>query len=266
MDAIMAFRYNHFVRRIATALLFVLAVTSAFGQTARERLDRLAKEYGIEIQVIDKETLLKRDGYDVSAKPVPAELFEEYEPLFEREWRRYPPSLMAKIHLKRVVIGRDVRVLGQPRAAVPDFDAGWFWLDADINTRRPEYGRHALHHDFFHMIDQWDTPNGREDPDWKALDPPATPDGPGGWKMQTAGVGALRADLPGFITRYATAAVEEDKAEVYGHLLTSTAFITGRADLDPILAAKVRRIKALVAAFEPTMDASWWPTFPGHIP
>lgn len=250
------------VRRIATALLFVATVASAFGQTARERLDRLAREYGIEIQVIDKDTVVNREDYDVSAKPVTPEMIEEYATLFEVEWRRYPVALMSKVHLKRVVIGRDVRVLNQPRAAVPEFEPGWFWLDADINTRRPNYGRHALHHDFFHMIDQWDSPNGRTDPEWKALNAPATPDGPGGWKMQTAGVGALRVDLPGFITQYATAAVEEDKAEVYGHLLTSTAFITGRAALDPILAAKVKRLKALVATFEPAMGAAWWPTFP----
>jgi hypothetical protein len=79
--------------------------------------------------------------------------------------------------------------------------------------------------------------------------------------MQNAGVGALRVDLPGFITKYATAAVEEDKAEVYGHLLTSTAFISGRAALDPILAAKIRRLKDLIAAFEPAMGPGWWPTF-----
>lgn len=229
--------------------------------TPRERLAKLAADYGVEIQVIDADAKFTRDGYDVTAKPVSDALLEEYEPLFEAEWRKYPPSLMPKVHLKRIVLGRDVRVLNQPRAAVPEFGPGWFWLDADVNTRRPNYGRHALHHDFFHMIDQWDSPNGLQDPAWKALDPVGTPDGPGGWNMQTGNPGALRADLPGFITKYATSAVEEDKAEVYSHLLTSTAFISGRAALDPILAKKVVYIKNLVATFEPTMGPSWWPTY-----
>ncbi|RYG21907.1 hypothetical protein EON82_18050 [bacterium] len=250
------------MRRIATALVLFGSVVSAFGQTARERLDRLAKDYGIEIQVIDKDTKIERDGYNVSAKAVPDAMIEEYAPLFEAEWRKYPASLMPRVRLKRVVIGRDVRVLDQPRAAVPEFDPGWFWLDADVNTRRPGYGRHALHHDFFHMIDQWDSPDGRTDAVWKALNAPGTADGPGGWNMQTGNPGALRVDLPGFITRYATAATEEDKAEVYGHLLTSTAFISGRAALDPILMAKVRRMKELIATFEPAMGPGWWPTFP----
>lgn len=235
------------------------AATLLFLLTARERLTQLAAEYGIEIQVVAQDTRLQRGGYDVTAHPVPDALLEEYEPLFEKEWRKYPVSLMAKVHLKRIVIGRDVRVHDQPRAAIPEFDPGWFWLDADINTRRPTYGSHALHHDFFHMIDQWDTPNGRNDPEWKKLNPPNTPDGPGGWNMQKGNPGALRADLPGFITQYATSAIEEDKAEVYSHLITSPAFIAGRAALDPILAQKVARIKFLVESFEPKMDGDWWP-------
>jgi hypothetical protein len=155
-----------------------------------------------------------------------------------------------------------VRVQDQPRAAVPEFEPGWFWLDADIGSRRPSYGAHVIHHDFFHMIDEWDTPDGRLDPEWKALDGAGRPDGPGGWAMQKGNPGALRVDIPGFITLYATSAVEEDKAEVFSHLLTSTAFLFGRAALDPVLSAKVARIKALLAAFEPAMGSEWWPSFP----
>lgn len=244
------------MRALAIPLALLIA-TTAVGETPREKLARLAADYGIEIQVLDRDTNIQRDGYNVTGKPVSDELLTEYEPMFEREWRRYPVSLMAKVHLKRIVIGANVRVLDQPRASVPEFAPGWFWLDAEVNSRRPNYGVHALHHDFFHMIDEWDTPNGRQDPGWKALDD--RPEGPGGWNMQKKGVGALRTDIPGYITQYATAAVEEDKAEVYGHLLSSPWFILGRAAMDPILAKKVARIKALIAAFEPAMGPDWWP-------
>ncbi len=237
-------------------LVALALVRTGFSPVAS--LDRLAKEYGIEIAVQRTALRASRYDYDVIAHPVPTATLARYAPVFEAEWRRYPVFLMRRVGLRRIVIGDDVRVQGQPRAVVPEFREGCFWLDAGVAARNIEYGRRALHHDFFHMIDERDDPDGRIDPAWASLNPPGTRYGSGGWWMQTKGVGTLREDLPGFLTAYSTSAVEEDKAEVYSHLLLDPAFVEKRAAADPAIAAKVARIKVLLATFEPAMDAKWW--------
>lgn len=239
-------------------VLAALALLSSGPPTARERIAAVAADYGLEIVIVEKHKEEKREGFNITAEPVSEDVLDRYAPLFEREWRRYPKSLMARTKLFKIVIGADVKVLNQPRAAVPDFVPGWYWLDAQVGQRIPRYGKHVLHHDFFHMIDERDTPDGRRDAAWELLNPPEVKYGKGGWFMQKGNVGALREDLPGFLTEYATSAVEEDKAEVYGHLLGSPAFVRRRAAADPVLAAKIARVKELVKAFEPAMDDAWW--------
>ena len=224
----------------------------------RERLARIALEYGIEIRVLDAALRASRSDYTVFSKPASDAILARYVPTFEAAWRRYPPSLMRRAGLRRIVIGADVRVNGQPRAAVPEFREGWFWLDAAVGARLPDYGRKVVHHDFFHMIDERDSPDGRRDRAWAALNPPGVRYGIGGWWMQTGNASALRRDLPGFLTAYATSAVEEDKAETFCHMIVSPGFVAERVAADPVVAAKVARMRTIVAAFEPAMGESWW--------
>lgn len=230
---------------------------------SRERFARLATDYGIEIRVQSTVVRASRGDFYVTAQPVSDTVLAQYAPLFDDAWRRYPVSLMRRVGLRRIVVGADVRVEGQPRAIVPEFAPGWLWVDAAVGARVPEYGRRALHHDFFHMMDRAIDPgaDGR-DRAWAGLNAPGFHYGIGGWWMQTKGVGDLRTDLPGFLTAYSTSAVEEDKAEVFSHLLCDPAFVAARATADPVVMSKVARLKALVAAFEPAMDTAWWPKAP----
>lgn len=221
-------------------------------------LDGLARDYGIEIEVVRQARRERRPGFMIDADPVDPEALEAYAVLLDREWRRYPRTLMVRTKLGRIVIGSRVKVKGQPRAAVPDFGPGWYWLDAAAAAQNPSYGKHVLHHDFYHLIDEHDSPDGRRDVAWAALNPPGTKYGTGGWNMQTRNVGMLRDDLPGFLTQYATSAVEEDKAEIFGHLLVNPAFVARRTLDDAVLAAKVRALKDRLRGFEPALDEAWW--------
>ena len=49
-------------------------------------------------------------------------------------------------------------------------------------------------------------------------------------------------------------AVEEDKAELYSFMITMGQIVDERAKIDPVIAAKVDRMKTLVKAFCPQMD------------
>ena len=226
----------------------------------RERLARIATEYGVEIHVADRVERASRDSYTVTSEPVSPAVLDGYVPLFEAAWRRYPVSLMRRLGLRRIVIGSRVTVMGSPRAAVPEIERGWYWLDAAVGARNPVYGRRTLHHDLFHIIDEKMRPGADADVEWKALNPKGFRYGIGGWWMQRSGVGDLRTDLPGFLTAYSTAAPIEDKAEVFSHLVCDLKFVLSRVLVDPVLKAKVALLESRVVAFEPAMSAEWWET------
>lgn len=240
--------------------LAALIVATVPAPSAEARLARLSADVGVEIRVVRAVLRASRDDYCVLSDPTPPSGLDRYLPIVDEALRRYPVGFLRRAGVRRVVVGWRVRVQGQPRAAVPEFDRGWLWLDAEVGGRLPAYGRRALHHDLFHMVDRAMAPDAQgRDPAWAALNAPGFRYGNGGWWMRGKGVGDLRTDLPGFLTAYATAAVEEDKAETFSHLLCDSAFVAERAAADPVLRAKVARLKASLAAFAPEIGAAWWP-------
>lgn len=238
--------------------LAAFALIHVAAPTAKERLAKMAIDFGIEIEVVSKSVTYSRPGYKVRAEAVSNLLLGKYVDLFETNWRRYPRTIFIRTKLGKIVIGAKVKVQDQPRAALPEFNLGWFWLDADTGVRVPEYGRQVLHHDFYHMIDEWDSPDKRTDKVWEALNAPTVKYGKGGWYAQKGNTGALRTDLPGFLSEYSISAVEEDKAEIFSHLIVSPKFVADRIKADKVLAAKVKMLKKNLVAFEPALDENWF--------
>ena len=83
----------------ALFLVGISALTAA--QTPRERLAKLAADYGIEIQVVDAPAKFQRSDYYVTAEAVPDDMLAKYEPIFEAEWRKYSRTLMVMTRLGR---------------------------------------------------------------------------------------------------------------------------------------------------------------------
>jgi hypothetical protein len=65
-------------------------------------------------------------------------------------------------------------------------------------------------------------------------------------------------DEPGFLNRYAMAGVEEDKAEVFAHMIVEPKMIAERVKKDKYMQAKVERMKELLVEFTPSMDKKFW--------
>jgi hypothetical protein len=121
------------------------------------------------------------------------------------------------------------------------------------------YVRKVIHHEFFHIIDLRDDGKLYEDDRWAKLNPPDFKYGPGGAKLQDdPSVTTTGQDAPGFLNRYAAAGVEEDKAEVFAHLIVEPKMMADRAKKDKYMRAKVERMKELLADFTPKMDKSFW--------
>lgn len=221
--------------------------------------DSLARTHGIAI-VRRGEPFPVRNPYGpiAGADAAPSAL-RRYEPVFVHAFGRYPVDLVRRVGLRRVVLCRDLAFAGQRRGAVPDFDHDTLYLDILRGADRPGYLSRVLHHEFFHMVDYKDDGRLYADPEWAALNPQGFRYGRGGKNAQEVrGTGVLTRRHPGFLNHYATTGVEEDKAEIFALLLTDPQAIARRAAVDPVVRAKVQRMRALLARFCPAVDDAFW--------
>lgn len=155
--------------------------------------------------------------------------------LAARQLALHSPDLIRHSGTRWVAFCRDLRQGGQPRYAVPAGPAGTLLLDAEAFSSEDVF-RRAFHHELFHMID-FAEGRGRADAEWTALNPPGTHYGKGGrWSRDASD--ALGSGGPGFVTEYAGAAVEEDKAELFRFLALAPDELSDLARRDPVIASK----------------------------
>ncbi len=217
----------------------------------------LEKKYNIKIEVADESTTWKGNGYTVSIAAPSQSSLNHYSKLFVKEWSRYPVTTISKARVKKVWLGIGVKVGKQVRAAAPCFDGDMMVYDTELGAENSNYQRNVVHHEFFHMIDErmgvlW------KDEKWSRLNSPDFKYGSGGANMRQAGAGTLTDKLPGFLTPYSCSGVEEDKAEIYSHLLIDTSFVLNVAKSDKIISNKIQAIRAKMMSFDSNITNDFW--------
>lgn len=236
----------------AALFLFALIATSSDG------LQELGAKFGHKIELRQAAFTDQARGYNVAGDVASEKAMSTYAPLWIAEWKRYPTGVMAKAKVVKVVFAEKLSLSGQIRAAVPAFDLNTMYFDPALGAHAPHYQRGVVHHEFFHMMD-FRMGKLTNDPDWRALNPKDFKYGDGGKNMRSSGVGNLTRDIPGFLTPYGTSAIEEDKAELFSHLIVSTKFVTEQAEKDPVLAAKIELLKKRMLAYDAGFNADFWP-------
>jgi hypothetical protein len=248
-------------RTLAPLFFVALACAPAYAQpkSGAPDLAALGKKYGLEIVTESpKFPVHIRSGVIDGAEAAKADA-ESYAPIFASEWSLYPPELVKRTGLKKVVFCQDLSYEKQKRTAVPDFQHDVLYLDVARGRSDELYVRKVIHHEFFHIIDLRDDGKLYEDERWVKLNPPNFRYGPGGAKLQDdPTVTTTGRDEPGFLNRYAAAGVEEDKAELFAHMIVEPKLVAARAEKDKYIRAKVERMKELLAEFTPKMDEAFW--------
>ena len=153
--------------------------------------------------------------------------------LLGRELARYPQGFFAKAHLAGVVLADDLVEGGTPIPSLPNVAR---LLLLDVNAVELDLVR-AIHHEIWHFIDLADDGVLSPDPPWRALNPPGTLYGSGGRSLRSAWAARPTEDLPGFVSAYATAGEEEDKAETFAFVVAHRALPD-----DGAVRAKVREL------------------------
>jgi hypothetical protein len=247
-------------RFAAPSLWIVFLVASGCSQAtspidAPASLSALAKKYNI--QIVTRDVQLASDRIRATAC-TPEEL-NRYTDLFVKEFGVYPPDVIRRAQLERVVLCKDLSYGGQLRGAIPDFESKTLYLDAVRGFRNPTYVRKVIHHDFFHMIDYRDDGNLYADKEWEALNPAGFHYGTGGANAQDDPMSSVLTDrTPGFLNSYSKTGVEEDKAETFANLVVEPAYVERRAQTDRVVRAKVAAIKRLLTRFDPKADDEFW--------
>lgn len=194
------------------------------------------------------------NGYDAAPTVVAS-----YLPILASEWGLYPQSLIKKTALRRMILCDGLTFAGQHRTAVPDFENNDLYLDVARGRYDELYTRSVIHHEFFHIIDYRDDGELYADERWAELNPAGFRYGTGGRNAQDdPSVSLMSNDRLGFLNGYSTTGVEEDKAEVFANMIVHGRQLAARAPVDPVLNAKMERMKELLKKFCTEMNDEFW--------
>ena len=161
---------------------------------------------------------------------------------------RYPAGVFARTGLRHVVLVKDLTVDGQRRLAMPapEIDSV-VYADNLLAAMCPSGMELRVHHEYYHFIEyRLFNDFYYRDPAWLALNPPGTAYGQGGATAYGKGFQNLGHPQPALVSLYAAYGPEEDKAEVFGWMMTPAYALRLQqwTAFDPALLAK-RDIAAL---------------------
>jgi len=179
--------------------------------------------------------------------------------VFFEEWNKYPVEFVKSSQLTAIYFVKNLKVSGQSRYAMPEGFSNALYYDVNyVNGRSDQYLRHSMHHEFYHLIEKnYFGDYYFLDKSWVSFNPLDFTYGSGG-AAAYANPEFARRQYPykGFITGYATVGIEEDKAEVFGYLMTTQEFLklTRWIKEDATLGRKVAYFMGLIRGMCRRMD------------
>lgn len=220
----------------------------------RELDATLQRSHGVELLHVISPFRLELDTATVTAEPAREETLASATVVVADELSLYPRSFLTRSGLRRVAFCENLRENRRVIPSLPNY-RHTLLLDAGATGG---YLRRLLHHEVFHFADLADDGEVLADPTWARLNPAGFEYGRGGREVRQPTASALTDRLPGFLTYYATSALEEDKAEVFAFLMARPAAVRQRRAADPVLAAKVDRLERLAGDLSPEMNRQFW--------
>lgn len=175
--------------------------------------------------------------------------------------RVYPHAYLEALGLRRVMLLDNFHHKGVRVGLIAMGPYGT--IAGDVQTNQPG----DLHHELFHMADHKMFGFPPRDRPWQDLNSPGFRYSGGGRRMAAAqakarvpyaDLGRLTEAIPGFVSKYATAAPMEDRAELFRVMVTHPSYVTNRCKHDSILRAKADFLRAKLAAWEPSMGPEFW--------
>jgi hypothetical protein len=253
--------------------------------TLRTQVENLEHQYEIQL-VLDPVFPIEMDFFVAKGDPAPLSLLQEYLPIFLKEWRLYPPELIRKSQLKRVILCRNLRYSQQLFGGLTDTTNKTLLINIDLSNNPPnsdypliakaalcpiqdvklnrtkeEKGRLlyldcAIHHELFHFLDYRISGDLALDKAWEALNPPEFQYRKFGYISGVSTV--VTSKYSGFISTYGLHSVAEDKAEIFSRMIMNLHEMECRANDDAVLGRKMGRLKQMVRQYCPEINDRFW--------
>ncbi|MBN2192975.1 MAG: hypothetical protein JW751_09180 [Polyangiaceae bacterium] len=230
------------------------------GEVVSERADleqaahRLQRLQGLTLLLPEREFHLDLSPGAITGGPPPTGSAALTASVVARELSRFPQGSLAAARFRRVLLCAGLAEAGRAIPSLPNYQQT---LLLDVGSS-PEFLRRLVHHELFHFIDYADDDQVLRDPSWDALNDRYFVYGSGGRAMRDPRSSYLTHEVPGFVSRYATAALEEDKAEVFSFLMTAPAELTALGQRDVVIGRKMAAVKRQVGAHLPVLDAAFF--------
>lgn len=220
-----------------------------------ETLEDLEKYYNIKIYGVDEKfTPSEYAGYYADFKYITDKDKQDYDKfvkVFIEEFKKYTPCWIKATKLKSIMLVKDLTLKNvykesSVRAAMPDSD--WSAVYYDIKyISNEDYVREVIHHEFYHLI-EYNTYGSfyYKDTKWNSFNTL--------WfKYKNGGEYAYwnsdydpSREHEDFISEYSTYGLEEDKAEIYGHIMINDEKLYEKSKKSSNLNNKVNYMKDFI--------------------
>lgn len=216
-------------------------------------LARLAK-LGIEVFTPERAFRLESGGAMLTGEPIAPEDRDRALVTLSSELARYPAEFLARARFHRLLLCANLHEGREPIPSLPNYH-GTLLVDVDADA---PYLRRLVHHEVFHFADYADDDQLSHDPAWLSLNDRYFVYGSGGRFAREPGAGRFSAEIPGFVSRYATSALEEDKAETFAMRMSAPRQFAELTATDPILRAKSSALEVQLRKLSARMDTRFF--------
>jgi hypothetical protein len=210
---------------------------------------RLAR-LGVEVLAPEREFRIESGAAVLSGEAISARAGERALSTLAAELTRYPAQFLARARLRRLLLCGKLREGSEPIPSLPNYHGA---LLIDVAADAP-YLRRLVHHEVFHFADYADDDQLSRDPAWLGLNDRYFVYGSGGRFLREPGAGRFSHEIAGFVSRYATSALEEDKAETFAMRMSAPQKFAALLAADPILRAKSAALEAQLRKLSGALD------------
>ncbi len=205
---------------------------------------------GIEVLTPERSFQLESGAAALTGKPADTKALAAALSPLRIELARYPRAFLERARFRRLVLCAGLREGDSEIPSLPNYHGA---LIVDVDADAP-FLRRLVHHEVFHFADYADDDQLSRDPAWVALNDRYFVYGSGGRFLRHPGAGRFTDARPGFVSEYATSALEEDKAETFAMRMVAPRVLAERTQTDDVLRAKSLAIESELRKLSPALD------------
>jgi Putative zinc-binding metallo-peptidase len=254
-------RFASFIRYAVVLLILFSAAISAISNhrhrwAATLRVVTIVSR--VEVMAVDTAGKLPSFFSLDSLPPHKADL-QTFLPILRAELDIYSGQILNKFGLHRIVLCGALMLNGKRIAGVSDASEDTIYLSMNYININNLFAAKTIHHEIFHIIDYHNNEKNESDEAWRGLNAKGFQYGSGGFDLVEDSMALLPDDsVEGFLNKYSRSSVEEDKAEIFSHMIADPERVKARLPKDALIKSKCFAIERFILRCYPDMNNAFW--------